>query len=387
MFKSNDSDKTKVPKKSGESLLREPEPDLLSEQIDADVEKQAATSEPVQQEIKQANAETDLENSERVTRKKSKPVFESDKLEKKGSVLAWWDHHVQSAFDSFQRLLFAPLSSFLTWTAIGIALALPAILFIVLNNVETISERWDNGTRVSVFLLSSIEDADGEILAEKIAQRSDISIAEYVSREDALTFFKHYSGLGEALHNLDENPFPPSIEIQYSEQLSPSEVTQLLEQVQRFKGVESVQLDMEWVQRVYRLMQLGKRLTLVLICLLSLGVLLVVGNTIRLSIENRRDEIVVVKLVGGTNSFVRRPFLYSGFWYGLGGGIVAWLIIVFTLWLIRDPVSNLISSYDSDFKLLSINFSDSIGILLSGVMLGWLGAWLAVSHHLTEIEP
>ena len=135
------------------------------------------------------------------------------------------------------------------------------------------------------------------------------------------------------------------------------------------------------------MMALGQRMTLALAALLSLGVLLVIGNTIRLSIESRRDEIVIVKLVGATNAFVRRPFLYTGLWYGLGGGLVSWLIITFTVIWLSGPVANLAGLYQSQFELLGLGFGQTLLLWLAGGSLGLGGAWLAVSRHLGQIEP
>jgi cell division transport system permease protein len=151
--------------------------------------------------------------------------------------------------------------------------------------------------------------------------------------------------------------------------------------------IDQAVLDLEWVQRLYSMMALGKRLVIALAALLALGVLLVVGNTIRLAIESRRDEIVIVKLVGGTNAFVRRPFLYTGLWYGLGGGILAWLIIGFGLFWLSSPVAELAGLYRSQFELQGLGIGDSLMMWLCGGLLGLAGAWLAVSRHLGAIEP
>ncbi|MEM8594227.1 MAG: permease-like cell division protein FtsX [Pseudomonadota bacterium] len=300
---------------------------------------------------------------------------------------AWLRHHTFSAKNSLERLLVEPLSSLLTWLVIGIALALPAILYITLSNVETVSANWNNGTRISLFLDKDITNEQGDSLTDRLKKNTHITKAEFVTTDQAMAFFKTHSGLGDALQNIDENPFPPSIEVQYKDNLPPVRVKELIKTFKKMPGVQTVQLDMDWVQRLYRFMQLGKRLTLILICLLSLGVLLVVGNTIKLSIENRRQEIVIVKLVGGSNQFVRRPFLYSGFWLGLGGGLIAWLAILTTKYFVQAPFNRLMNLYGSDFQLLSLTFSDSAGLILTGIFLGWLGAWLVVTHHLAEIEP
>ena len=152
-------------------------------------------------------------------------------------------------------------------------------------------------------------------------------------------------------------------------------------------GVDIAQLDLEWVQRLNAMLVLGQRLALGLVILLSAGVLLIIGNTIRLEIENRRDEVVVVKLVGATDSFVRRPFLYTGIFYGLGGGIVASLIVSVGLAILNEPVSTLAGLYQSSYQLLGLNFGDMLSLWFMSAMLGYFGAWLSVSQHLDQLEP
>lgn len=146
-------------------------------------------------------------------------------------------------------------------------------------------------------------------------------------------------------------------------------------------------MDMEWVRRLRELMILGKKIVAALAGLLGLGVLLAIGNTIRLAIENRREEIVVAKLVGGTNSFVRRPFIYSGGWYGFMGGILACIIVSLGYWVLEGTVARLATLYQSDFELSGLGFAGNVQLLLTGIVLGWLGAWLAVGRHLATIEP
>jgi cell division transport system permease protein len=151
--------------------------------------------------------------------------------------------------------------------------------------------------------------------------------------------------------------------------------------------VEMAQLDMQWVKRLYGLMDIGRRGVWVLASLLALAVLLVVGNTIRLAIQNRRDEIIITKLIGGTDTFIRRPFLYTGFWYGVLGGIIAFILVQASLGVLAGPVNNLAGLYSSTFRLDGMDLPTVGALLSSGMVLGLLGSWLAVGRHLRAIEP
>lgn len=301
---------------------------------------------------------------------------------------AYRRHHQQVAKDSLLRLVRQPLGSLMTWLVIAIALALPAGLYVSLSNVEKISAGWDGAAQISLYLDHRVSQEVGEKLAEKLNKRDDITRAVYVSREQALAEFQALSDYGEVLEGLDKNPLPAVIIITPVEQNNTaSEVVQLREELDAMVQVEQAQLDLEWVQRLYSMMALVSQLTMALALMLSLGVLLVIGNTIRLAIENRRDEILVEKLVGATDSFVRRPFLYTGFWYGLGGGILASILIAVSMAWLDAPVARLADLYQSDFQLLGLSFIDSITLSLTGAMLGFMGAWIAVARHLHDIQP
>lgn len=297
-------------------------------------------------------------------------------------------HHRWVAEDSFRRLLKTPVPSLMTWLVIGIALALPTGLFVTLGNVETLGRSWDGAAKISLFMHHAIADADARELSKQIAGRPDVAGVDFVSRAQALAEFEQLSGFGNVLQDLDNNPLPAVILVRPTETDSSAKATeQLYTELAAMPQVERAVLDLEWVQRLYSMMALARKMTLALASLLSLGVLLVIGNTIRLAIEGRRDEIVIVKLVGGTNAFVRRPFLYTGLWYGLGGGLVAWLIILFSLYWLAEPVASLAGLYQSDFRLHGLGFFNTLLLWFGGALLGLTGAWLAVSRHLGAIEP
>lgn len=301
-------------------------------------------------------------------------------------IKAWRRHHLAVAVDSLARLLATPFGSLMTWAVIAIALSLPVGLYVFLNNAQLVSSNWDGSAQISLYLKEQVNDDAGRNLTQKLQMDADIAETRYLSREQTLAEFKEFSGFGEALNYLEDNPLPPVIIVRPAISGITSQKA-LVERLQALPEVEEAQLDLAWVKRLYHIMQLGQRTITALGVLLSLAVLLVIGNTIRLAIESRRQEIVVVKLIGATDAFVRRPFLYTGIWYGLGGGLLAWLLINVSLFWLDVPVRSLASAYASDFSLIGLNLLDSILLLISSTLLGWLGAWIAVGRHLGKVEP
>jgi cell division transport system permease protein len=296
----------------------------------------------------------------------------------------WLQHHRLSAADSLSRVLESPVSSVLTWLVIGIALALPVGLSVSLDNVDTLSTSWDSPAQISLFLEGGVASQDAAELAAGLATREDVADSRFVSREAALEEFGALSGFGDVLASLEENPLPHLI------LASPApgvDAAALRTDLEALPEVAEALLDMEWLQRLNSLMHLSRRLVQIVGGLLVLGVLLILGNTIRLAIENRREEIVVVKLVGGSNAFVRRPFLYTGLWYGVGGGVLAGLLVSLALWFLQQPVADLANLYGSDFRLRGLGIMGGLNLVVLGGLLGLAGAWLAVTRHLVHIQP
>lgn len=301
-------------------------------------------------------------------------------------IKAWRRHHLSVAVDSLTRLLATPFGSLMTWAVIAIALSLPVGLYVFLNNAQLVSSNWDGSAQISLYLKENVQESTGKNLTKTLQMDSEIAETHYLSREQTLAEFKEFSGFGEALNYLDDNPLPPVIIVRPAISGIASQQA-LVERLQALPEVEEAQLDLAWVKRLYHIMELGQRTITALGLLLGLAVLLVVGNTIRLAIENRRQEIVVVKLIGATDAFVRRPFLYTGIWYGLGGGLLSWVLVNASLYWLDAPIRSLASAYASDFSLIGLSLQDSLLLLISSTLLGWLGAWIAVGRHLSKVEP
>lgn len=295
-------------------------------------------------------------------------------------------NHQQVAVDSLDRLFASLGSSLMTWAMIAIAIALPLGLLLFLQNLQQFGNDLDEAAQVSVFMDLGTPAERLAALQAELAQRADIISVNLITAEAALQEFQQESGFGDILEGLDDNPLPAVLIITpLSQQLT--EIQTLIDALQSYVGVDTVLFDLAWLQRLSQILSLAQRLTLMLGILLGLGVALVVGNTIRLAIENRRAEIVVVKLVGGTDAYVARPFLYTGLWYGVGGGLIASVLVWIAQFMLQGPVARLSGLYEGQFELIGLGINGFFLVLLGSALLGWFGAWLSVLRHLRAIEP
>ena len=301
-------------------------------------------------------------------------------------LVAWLSHHQRVSLSTLAELLGNPFTSLMTWLVIGIALGLPLILYVVLQNVSSISGDWGGKPRVVLYLTQEVTLEGGQALAMEIEQRDDIEETVFVSSARALQEFQRRSGFGDVLSTLDRNPLPHVIEV-VPVNPDPLDLGKLVSAWEVNMLVENVSVDLQWLERLFALLVFAERLVTALAIVLGLGVMLIMGNTIRLAIESRRQEIEVIKLVGGTDAFVRRPFLYLGFWYGLGGAVTAFLLLQTSLYFLSTPVEMLAQSYRDDFALQGLGFLGNLLLLVSGSILGIIGSVLAVSRHLADIEP
>jgi cell division transport system permease protein len=287
------------------------------------------------------------------------------------------------------RDIFAnPISNFMTVLVIAIALALPAGLQILLDTGKTLSKSWDGASRISLYLKTDTNQKTLFQVADQVRQMSGVAKVDVITQQQALDDFKQNSGFSEAIAQLDANPLPPVLVIQPApSHTSPQASEAMLKHFKAIKHVELAQLDLDWVRKLYALLQLAEKAASALGAALAIAVLLIVGNTIRLSVQNRRDEIEVIKLIGATDAFIRRPFLYTGFWYGFLAGITCWLILNISLMWLQDPVAHLAGLYQSQFSINGLNFEQSVKLLGISCLLGLLGSWLSVGRHIRQIEP
>ncbi|MFG6668373.1 permease-like cell division protein FtsX [Halomonas sp. HNIBRBA4712] len=299
---------------------------------------------------------------------------------------AWGRHHRAMLGDSLYRLVRHPLGNLLTMLAIAIALVLPAALWLTLDSARLLDAELDESATLTVYLDTQVDQAQAARIEEAVSAETGVGQTRLISAEEGMAEFQRSLGLEETLMGLDENPLPASIVIN-PQSVEPDAMQALAGQLETLAGVDEVRLDLAWVERLRHLANLGRRVALALGVLFGFGVLLVVGNTIRLSVESRRREIEVVMLIGATHAFVRRPFLYSGAWYGVGGGLIALLLLVVGNHWLSLPVAALAQSYGASFALPQLDMTGSTILLSCSTLLGWLGAWLAVSRHLSSIRP
>ncbi len=299
----------------------------------------------------------------------------------------WLQHHRLSAAQSLLKVLERPTASILTWLVIGIALALPVGFSVALDNVDRLGAGWDSPAQMSVFLANDVESEGASVFTASLAEHSSIDSVVFVSREAALNEFAELSGFADVIESLNENPLPNVILVTPARELPSDEIATLRNELAAMGGVDEVVVDMAWLQRLQSLLELSRRAVLIVGAMLVLGVILILGNTIRVAIEGRRDEIVVVKLIGGSNAFVRRPFLYTGLWYGVGGGLCSGLLVAAALWYVDEPVASLAALYKSNFSIVGPGVMGVLNLVILGGLLGLAGAWLAVTRHLSKIEP
>jgi len=272
---------------------------------------------------------------------------------------------------------------------IAIALSLPGGLYVLLKNVQSVTDQWEQQSVISLYLFSEVKDSQALILSTQISAQDNVASVDYISKEEGLRYFERTSGYEQILSTLPENPLPIVLQVIPKEAVDVTSLPSLQalrDQLASQKEVEYAELDAQWLQRLANILSFGQRFVYVLSTLLMVAVFLIVGNTIRMSVESRRDEVLVMKLVGATDAYIRRPFLYMGFWFGILGGFFATLCILLLSWWVSAPAKRLIESYQSDFLLQTFNADEILLCLTISAFIGVIGAWIAVNRHIVNIE-
>jgi cell division transport system permease protein len=285
-----------------------------------------------------------------------------------------------------RRIFSSRLGGFFNILVIGVALSLPAGMYLLLQNVQGLVAQLSGTPQISLFLSLDAKPGDIDSLRSQLAQNPAIVRVEFVSRADALEQLKHSTGLADVIGGLQQNPLPDAFVI-YPRPDSALALEALRNGLAKLPRVEQAQLDSAWAYKLEALLRFGRIVVLILAGLLSLALVAITFNTIRLQILTQSSEIEVSRLIGATNGFIRRPFLYFGAAQGLLGGIMAWLIISLSLLLLNFELRSLTQLYASQFTLHPLSWGDSVSLLLFSMYLGWLGAWLSVARHLSQIEP
>lgn len=294
--------------------------------------------------------------------------------------------HLRTLLATLGRLLRTPTANFLNITIIGIALSLPVGGYVLLKSVQQLGGGLSSTPQISLYLAADTSVSEVARIGEKLKQHAAIEQVQFLSREDALKHLQQSSGLSDVTGGLSRNPLPDAYIVQ--PKLNDAKALESLrDELNSWAHLEQVQLDSAWAHRLQALIRFGRWAVVILAALLSFALIAITFNTIRLQILTRRDEIEVAKLIGASDSFIRRPFLYFGFLQGLLGGIAAWLIVSASTLLLNLALDDLAQLYSSHFALTSLSLADSLTLLGFSAYLGWLGAWFSVSQHLWQIEP
>jgi cell division transport system permease protein len=296
--------------------------------------------------------------------------------------------HFRQALGSLGELWRSKAASLMTIGVLGLSITLPSTLYVMVKNAENVSSGWEQASQISLFLKENISQGDIDQLLKRIQLWPEIDSIDYISADKALDEFKQLSGFGDAIAYLDKNPLPNVILVTpTSHHASPVAARLLLDKLRDEREVDIGKLDIEWLERLNALLNVVKDLVTVIALLLFLAVVLIIGNTIRLNILSKKDEILVMKLVGATDAFIQRPFMYTGFWYGFLGGLLAWVIVILLLWWMSSSVSAISELYQKSFNLTGADVSTFLWMLGLSVFLGLTGSMLSVKRHVREIEP
>ncbi|MFA5371086.1 MAG: permease-like cell division protein FtsX [Sideroxydans sp.] len=294
--------------------------------------------------------------------------------------------HLRVLRETLQRLAQTPGASLLSILVTGIALSLPVGGYIMLQSMQTLDARLGTKPQISLYLASGTSAAEVGKLGDRLRQHEAIAAVEFIARDAALKQLRQSTGLAEVVDGLTQNPLPDAY-IVHPKNRDPVALEALRNELQADTGIEHAQLDSDWLRKLEAILDFGRLAVALLAALLSFALIAITFNTIRLQILTRRQEIEVVKLIGATDAFIRRPFLYFGMLQGLLGGIAAWLLVSGMLYALNTALGELARLYASSFVLQSLSLADSLALLVFSAYLGWLGAWFSVAQHLWQIEP
>ncbi len=305
-----------------------------------------------------------------------------------GRLLTLPIRHLQQAVGSLGDLWRTPFTSVMTVFVLGISLALPATLHLFVKNAHQVSEQWDSASQITLFLKLSVSEKSAQNLVKRISLYPEVDSVHYISAKQALKEFKISSGFGQSLEYLDKNPLPATLLVTPTQRASQARAAnELLTKLQQEREIEQGKLDLEWLTRLEAMAQLINDIVMGVALLLCMSVVLIVGNTIRLAILNQKDAIAIMKLVGATDSFIQRPFLYSGMWYGIFGGLLSWLAVSLLAQYLTGAISKLTDLYQSNFQLQGLAINEAFSLIMFAVLLGLIGSYISVRKHIRTIEP
>jgi cell division transport system permease protein len=298
----------------------------------------------------------------------------------------WSRDHRRVARDSIAHVSGRLGASLLVWLLIGIALALPGALYLLQTNLARMSETWEGRPGISVYFRSDAEPQLARAMRDELAVDPGVERVTLVTADEALAEFQQFTGISDALAQLDRNPLPASLRVLLRDGTDPAAFDVMATRLRARAGVDEVTMETTWLERVRAMTGLVRRLGWVLAITFASGAVLVTATSVRLAIESRLDELRVMKLVGATDSYIRRPFLYFGLYYGLGGGIAGAMLISAVLMIVEAPLTTLLGSYGQAVELAGLNVWFFVGLLGLGGFLGVCGALLAAKQRLTGLD-
>lgn len=296
--------------------------------------------------------------------------------------------HVQAAMHSLTLLARKPLATMMTVIVLAISLALPALFWVFADNLANLTLSWQKNGYISLYLRSNVSPAEQKAFISRLEGIVGVGQARLISPEEGLALLSSQEGMHDMMQYLPENPLPALIEVTPALTVdSQFKLDQLFQTLKSQPEVELAKLDMEWIKRLQMIMGFAHQLARALLILLALAVVLIIGNTLRLSIQNRQEEIQVLKLIGAPDPFIVRPYLYSGLWYGLAGAVVAILLVNIFLLSLAAVLEALASVYQMHYPLRGMSLNQMLLLTAFAVLLGWLGARLSVYRQMASIEP
>jgi cell division transport system permease protein len=299
---------------------------------------------------------------------------------------AWTRAHAEGMRAGLQRLLRDPFGQLLTLGVIAVALVLPALGFLALDQIDRAAVAWRPSGDLTVFLAAGEPVERAIELADALNGKPEVAETEVRSADDALAELRAMSDFAEALGALDANPMPALVIVRLTA-AGVARLDDFKSELAARNEVDWVQVDRRWLERLEALLELARRAILLGAAILAAAVLLVVGNTIRLEISLKREEILILKLLGASDGHVRRPFLYIGVWYGIVGGLLALALVYIGLLVVQPAIDRLALSYGAGITLQGLGMRGMAVLVGYGALLGWLGAWVASARHLREAEP
>ena len=298
------------------------------------------------------------------------------------------DVHAHALFSSLGRLVASPFTSIMTIAVLAIAISLASGFYILVNNLQQLTGNFETSNQISLFLRDDVSDMHANKLANNVRDNINVKEVKLITREQALADFKSYSGFGAVIERLEENPLPIVIEVLAKNTLDDKEtLSSLFKSFQQYPEVDFAQMDTQWVERLQSIVSLVRLFTSLVNMLLAAAVLFIIGNTVRLELHARREEVVIAKLVGATNSFIYRPFLYTGFWIGFLSGMSAWFIVTILMLILRQSVEVLSELYGGGFHLMFLSFSETLAMISLTSFLGVLGSWVVLICQLQNTRP